>query len=132
MSVYFEQLDFQVVISKQVFKNEDGSTGALYLASSDLSLTYERITTIYKKRWKVEEYHKSIKSNAAFAKSPTKTVQTQVSHFIASIMAFVKLERLKVRNDLNHFAMKNRLHIQATKAAYQELTRLSTPKLAIK
>ena len=61
MSVYFEQLDFPVVISKQVFKNEDESTGILYLAFSDLSLTYDKETTIYKKRWKVEEYHKSIK-----------------------------------------------------------------------
>ena len=130
MSVYFEQLDFPVVISKQVFKNGDGSTGTLYLASSDLSLTYEQITTIYKKRWKVEEYHKSIKSNAAFAKSPTRTVQTQVSHFIASIMAYVKLERLKVRNNQNHFAMKSRLYVQAAKAAYKELQRLSTPHLA--
>jgi len=130
MSVYFEQLDFPVVISKQVFKNEDGSTGRLYLASSDLNLSYEQITTIYKKRWKVEQYHKSIKSNAAFAKSPTKTVQTQVSHFIASIMAYVKLERLKVRNNQNHFALKNRMFVQATKAAYQELQKLSTPHLA--
>lgn len=128
LSVYFEQLDFPVIISKQVFKNGDGSTGVLYLASSDLSLTYTQMTTIYKKRWKVEEYHKSIKSNAAFAKSPTRTPRTQVSHFIASIMAYVKLERLKVRNNKNHFAMKNQILLQATKAAYQELRNLSTPK----
>lgn len=128
MSVYFEQLDFPVVISKQVFKNEDGSTGTLYLASSELNLEYSQITTIYKKRWKVEEYHKSIKSNSSFAKSPTKTATTQISHFTASIMAFVKLERLKIRNNQNHFAMKNRLLIQATKSAFQELKRLSTPQ----
>src|SRR4030067_787915 len=125
MSVYFEQLDFPVVISKQVFKNGDGSTVALYLASSDLSLTYSQITTIYKKRWKVEEYHKSIKSNAAFAKSPTRTPRTQTSHFIASIMAYVKLERMKVRNNKNHFEMKTQILLQATKAAYQELHKLS-------
>ena len=127
MSVYFEQLDFPVVISKQVFKNEDGSTGILYLASSDLSLSYHEITTIYKKRWKVEEYHKSIKSNSSFAKSPTKTETTQISHFTASIMAFVKMERLKIRNSLNHFATKNLMVIKATIAAYKELLRLSTP-----
>src|SRR4030067_577056 len=118
-------LDFTVVISKQVFKNGDGSTVALYLASSDLSLTYSQITTIYKKRWKVEEYHKSIKSNAAFAKSPTRTPRTQTSHFIASIMAYVKLERMKVRNNKNNFAMKTQILLQATKAAYQELHKLS-------
>jgi len=127
MSVYFEQLDFPVVISKQVFKNEDGSTGILYLASSDLSLAYDQVTTIYKKRWKVEEYHKSIKSNSSFAKSPTRTETTQISHFTASIMAFVKLERLKIRTNQNHFAMKNRLLLQAVKASYVELQRLSTP-----
>lgn len=131
MSVYFEKLDFPVVITKQVFKNEDGSTGILYLASSDLSLTYNSITAIYQKRWKVEEYHKSIKSNSAFKKSPTRTVQTQISHFIASIMSFVKLERLRIRNNMNHFAMKNLMYIKAAKAMYQELQRLSTPKTVI-
>lgn len=129
MSVYFEQLGFPVLITKQVFKNEDGSTGTLYLVSNDLSLTYEQITTIYQKRWKVEEYHKSIKSNSAFAKSPTQKVQTQTSHFIASIMAFVKLERVQVRKQKNHFALKNLLLIQATKAAYREFQKLSTPQM---
>jgi len=127
MSVYFEQLDFPVVISKQVFKNEDESTGILYLAFSDLSLTYDKETTIYKKRWKVEEYHKSIKSNLSFVKSPTRTETTQISHFTASIMAFIKMERLKIRNNLNHFAIKNLMLIKATKASYDELQRLSTP-----
>lgn len=127
LSVYFEQLDFPVSICKQVFKNKDGSTGALYLASSDLSLLYEQITTIYKKRWRVEDYHKSIKSNSSFAKSPTKTVVTQESHFVASIMAYVKLERMNTRFEKNHFALKSRLHIAATKAAYEEWRKLSTP-----
>ncbi len=127
MSVYFEKLDFPVLVSKQVFKNEDGSTGALYLVSSDLSLQHGQMAAIYQKRWKVEEYHKSIKSNTAFAKSPTRTVQTQTSHFIASVMAFVKLERLKVRRNMNHFALKNRIYLQAVKAAMKELQKLSTP-----
>ena len=130
MSVYVEQLDFPILISKQVFKNGHGSTGVLYLVSSDLSLAYTQITAIYKKRWKVEEYHKSIKSNAAFAKSPTRTPRTQTSHFIASIMAYVKLEWLKVRNHKNHFAMKTQILLQATKAAYKELQNLSTPNYA--
>ena len=55
---------------------------------------------------------------------------TQISHFTASIiMAFVKLERLKIRNNQNHFAMKNRLLVQATKSAYTALQRLSTPHI---
>ena len=124
---HFEQLDFPILICKQVFKNKDGSTGALYLASSDLSLSYEQTTIIYKKRWKEEDYHKSIKSNSSFAISPTRKVVTQERHFIASIMAYVKLERLHVRLGKNHFSLKSKLYVAASKAAYKEWRKLSTP-----
>jgi len=123
-SVYVEQLDFPLLIAKQVFKDEDGVTGTLYLTSSDLSLSYEHITAIYQRRWKVEEYHKSIKSNAAFPNSPTRTLQTQQSHFIASILAYVKLERLKVKKAANHFALKSLMMTNATKAAWVTLQQL--------
>ena len=101
--VHIPQVDFPVLVTKQVFKNQDGSVGYRYLASDDLNLTYLSMTTIYKKRWKVEEYHQSLKSNAAFAKSPTKTERTQVSHFIASVLAYVKQEALRIRTQLNHY-----------------------------
>lgn len=129
-SVYIEQLDFPILIAKQVFKDGDGAIGTLYLASSDLNLSYERMTTIYQKRWKVEVYHKSIKSNASFPKSPTRTVQTQQSHFIASILAYVKMERLKVRRSTNHFALKSLMMISATKAAWITMQKLDGKRAA--
>ena len=36
-----------------------------YLVTSDSSLTADQIITIYHKRWKVEEYHRSLKQNAS-------------------------------------------------------------------
>jgi len=63
VEVWLEGLDYPLSLIKQVFKNEDDTVGELYLACSDLTLTYEQITAIYKKRWGVEEYHKSVKSN---------------------------------------------------------------------
>lgn len=129
MSVYMKQYDSPVLIGKQVFKNGDGSTGTLYLASSDLDLDYQSLTTIYEKRWKVEEFFRSIKNNAAFAKAPVKTVQTQQAHFTASMIAFAKLERLKIRNSKNHYAMKSQIWLAATKTAWEELNRLSTPQI---
>jgi len=107
--VYVEQVEFPLLLVKQVFKNEDGSEGVLYLVSSDVTLDYERLTTIYQRRWKVEEYHKSLKSNAALAKSPTKTIRTQSNHVFAAIYAFVKLERLKLATKTNHFALRSRM-----------------------
>lgn len=125
--VYLEQVEFPLLLVKQVFKNEDGSEGVLYLVSSDVTLDHEQLTTIYQKRWKVEEYHKSLKSNASLAKSPTKTIRTQSNHFFASIYAFFKLERMKITTKLNHFALRSRIYLKAIQAAYRELQRMQLP-----
>lgn len=119
--VYLQQVEFPLLLLKQIFKNEDGSEGVLYLVSSDVALDYERITAIYQRRWKVEEYHKSLKSNASLSKSPTKTTRTQGNHIFASIWSFVKLERLKLATSMNHFALRSRLCVKAVQAAFQEL-----------
>lgn len=74
--IFLEGIDFPLALIRQVFTNEDGSQGVLYLVSSDTRLSYEQITTIYQRRWKVEEYHHSLKQNASLAKSPTKTATT--------------------------------------------------------
>ncbi len=130
VEVWFKELDFPLLLVKQVFKNEDDTVGELYLACSDLNLSYEQITTIYKKRWGVEVYHKSVKSNASFAKSPTKTVKTQTNHFILAILGYVKLELLYLRKNKNHFAMKQIIYQAATKAANEKLKELFTPVAA--
>jgi hypothetical protein len=130
-SVYVEQLDFPLLITKQVFKNGDGSTGTLYLCTNDTSLSYEQITAIYQKRWKVEEYHKSIKSNCCFPKSPTSSLEAQKAHFIASLLAYFKLEQLKVSHNKNHFALKAIIFRKATIAAWEELKVLKSQKHTI-
>ena len=103
--------------------------GVRFLVSNDLSLTDEDFTTIYKKRcrngyWSVEEYHKSLKQNVGVAKSPTRTVNTQTNHLFCSILAYVKLEKLKLKTKLNHFELKAKIYIKALKAAYLELTNI--------
>ena len=125
--VYVEQVGFPLLLAKRVFKNEDGSEGVLYLVTSDPTLDYERLTTIYQRRWKVEEYHKSLKSNASLAKSPTKTIRTQSNHCFASIYAFVKLERLKMTTKTNHFALRSRIYLKAVQGAFRELQALRLP-----
>ena len=85
----------------------DYPAGTLYLTSSDLGLLFEQITVINQRRWKVEENHKSTKSNAAFQKSPARTLRTQQSHFIASILAYEKMGSLRVKTASNHFALKS-------------------------
>ncbi|WP_432271448.1 hypothetical protein [Autumnicola tepida] len=71
----------------------------------------------------MEEFFRSIKNNTAFAKAPVKTVKTQQAHFTASIIAFCKLERSKIRNNKNHYAMKSQIWLAATKVAWKEIDR---------
>ena len=122
--VWIKGLSFEVLLTKQVFKNIDGSSGELYLVTNDLSLSEPAISTIYKKRWNVEVFHKSLKQNAGLEKSPTKYEVTQSNHIFASMIAFCKLEFLKLKENTNHFALKSRLYLKAIKAAFEELQEL--------
>lgn len=122
--IYIKALPFPVTLVKQIFRNKDGSAGIIYLVCSDLTVDADIITTVYQKRWPIEEYHKSIKSNTNLAKSPTRTVRTQQNHFFASIYAYCKLEFLKKQTKLNHFAFKMKLYVQALRASMTELQKL--------
>lgn len=127
VKVWLKDLDFPVLLTRQVFKNEDGrETGSRFLVSNDFSLEDDDFTAIYKKRWGVEEYHKGLKQNVGIAKSPTRTMKTQTNHIYCAIQAYIKLEKLKLKTKLNHFEMKTKIYMQALKAAYQELTKIQT------
>jgi hypothetical protein len=128
--VYLEGLDFALVLVKQVFVNEDGSRGVRYLVSSDLTLNGQQIIALYRKRWNVEPYHKSLKQNASLEKSPTQTVRTQTNHFFAALCGYIKLELLKVSIRLNHFALKSRLYLTALQVAFATLRQLHPVSLA--
>ena len=125
MRVYLRSVKHPVALVRQVFTNKDASQGILYLVSNDTTLNSESMTTIYKKRWRVEEYHKSVKQHTALTKSPTKTIQTQANHLYASFVAYIKLEAMKLNSGMNHFAIKASLIAVATKAAFLALRQLS-------
>ena len=119
--VYLKALNFAVLLGQKVFKNKDGSSGTLYLVSNDIALNTESIFEIYKRRWKIEEYHQSIKQNTSLSKSPTKSERTQRSHIFCSIYAFVKLEQLKFKKKLNHYQLRSQLLVKAMQAAARQL-----------
>lgn len=124
VKVWLKDLEIPVLLIKQTFKNKGQSTGVRFLISNDFSLSADDFTTIYKKRWSVEEYHKSLKQNASATKSPARKIKTQSNHLFASIMAYVKLEKLKFAHKMNHFAMKSKLYLAAIKATFKELGEL--------
>lgn len=121
---YLKGYDKEVVIVRRVFTNKDGSIGILNLVCSDITLDGDAVSTIYEKRWKVEEFHKSLKHNVDLAKSPTKTIRTQSNHIFLAVLSFFKLECLKIKHNLNHFALRAKLLLKANQIAYSELQKL--------
>ncbi|MGI8467963.1 MAG: IS701 family transposase [Pyrinomonadaceae bacterium] len=128
--IWLEGVDFPLTLIKQVFTNGDSSEGILYLISSDRTLSFDHITTIYQRRWNVECYHKSLKQNVSLAKSPTHTEKTQTNHFFAALCGYIKLEMLKVETRTNHFALKAKLYVNALQSAFQTLRELNPVHLS--
>lgn len=114
-------VDFPVLLFRQIFKNKDGSTGILYLVCSDLECDGENLKTIYQKRWKVEVFHKTLKSNASMAKSPAHTVRTQSNHIFLSIYSAFRLEVLSWKLHLNHFQLRAKIYMAALRSSFEQL-----------
>ncbi len=128
--IWLEAVDFPVLLTKEVFTNEDGSVGVRQLVTSDLTLTFDQVINLYQKRWSIEVYHKSLKQNASLEKSPARTETTQRNHLFASLCAYVKLESLKLKTGVGHFTLKSKIYLSALKAAYAELVKFNPPPLA--
>lgn len=124
--VYIRSVKEPVLVCKDLFINENGAEGELFLLSTNVTNHFQQIVTTYQERWAVEDYHKSLKNNASLSKSLTRTLQTQQTHFFASLCAYIKLERLKIQEKLNHFALKSKLYLRAIQASFAELQLLKT------
>jgi hypothetical protein len=118
---WLKDVPFPVLLVRQVFNNKDGSTGTLYLACSETTVTRGLILTTYQKRWPIEVFHKSLKQNAALGKAPVRRVMTQNNHIFAALYAIFKLECLKIKQHLNHFALRAHLYLKAIRVAFDEL-----------
>jgi hypothetical protein len=127
LPIWLESCTHMSYLTKQVFTNKDGTSVTMYLITNDQNLTKTQIHTIYQRRWKVEEFHKSLKSNLSLEKSPTKHKTSQSNHIFYSITAFFKLELLTkttATKHKNHFQLKASLYVKALKTALEELGKL--------
>ena len=92
-----------------------------YLITNDINLNIITLSEIYQKRWKVEEFHKSIKQNLKIERSPTKTFIPQLNHIFLTFLAFIKLEKFRTKFHTNHYNFKEQLYISALKEAMNKL-----------
>lgn len=121
LEVYIRSVATPVLVCKDIFPNKDGSVGELLLLTTDTTMSFQQMLTTYQKRWGIEDYHKSLKNNTSLQNSPARSLLNQSNHILASVCAFVKLERLKITEGRNQFALKGRLYVKALQAALAEL-----------
>ena len=123
--IYLEGYEKPLRLVKQVVKNgDDDESTYLYLVTNDIDLSFDEVLEIYKRRWKVEEYHKSLKQNLKIEHSPTKVETSQRNHIYLAVLGFIKLEKLRLNYKMNHFAIKEKIYIEALKIAYQKVGEL--------
>ena len=122
--IWLDRLPFPLYVAKEIYVNKDLSKGELFLVTNRDDMTYQQIISLYPERWRIEPSHKSIKNNASLSLSPTKVPTTQASHIFASFCALVQFEILKLKTQLNHFALKQKLYDASLKEAFKELQAL--------
>jgi hypothetical protein len=123
-TVRLESVPFDLFLVKVVYKNIDGSTGVVFLVTSDGEFSADQILLCYQRRWKVEESHKSVKQNLGIAQSPTKMEKSQCNHIFAAMCGLFQLEKLKIKLKINHFALKHQIYLAALKTAWDKLAQL--------
>lgn len=123
--VWLRGLSFPVAVVRHRYRNVDGSVVDVFLCTNDVELSAEQILTLQKRRWSIEVYHKSLKQNAGAARAPLWSVRTLLNHLWASLCAYVRWERLKLRKNLNHFALKAKIRLAAQKRALEAFRELS-------
>jgi transposase len=129
--VYVRGYNKPLKLTKQVSKDgNDGESTYLYLITNDIDLTPEKILEIYQRRWKVEEYHKSLKQNLKIEHSPTKVESSQRIHIFLSVCGFIELEKLRLNYNMNQFAIKQKIYIEALKATFNKVRELKEKMVA--
>lgn len=108
---FINNVNHMVYIMKKTFTNGDGTTGVLFLVTNDGELSGDDLYLIYHKRWGIEVFHKSIKNNTSLSKSPASKQRGQKNHIFCSLYAYLKLERIKIKEKKNHFSLKRDIQI---------------------
>jgi hypothetical protein len=100
-----------ILVCKLVDKNE----GITYLATSDLNLTdYNSFILHHNKRWRIEEFHRGIKQTTGIEKCYSIKSVSQKTHIFASFTAFIKLEKIRLKNKISWYEQKALISRTAT------------------
>jgi putative transposase len=94
----------------KVFKTFSQAKGAVeYHATNKLDMTLSDIKTVAAQRWKIEEYHRGLKQTTGIEKCQARSQRSQRNHIFCSIIAFVALERNRLRKNISWYQAKQHI-----------------------
>lgn len=86
-----------------------------YLATSDLSLLdHDTFLAHFQHRWKIEEFHRGIKQTTGIENCESTRACSQRTHIFSAFIAFVKLERERLKSGISWYEQKARIARLAT------------------
>ena len=104
----------EVMVARLVLKNGD----TRYLASSDTSIEdYETLVEHWQQRWPIETFHHGLKQNTGVGNCSAQRTHAQKIHIFSSVVAFLKLEKIRQRTGTTWYEQKAVITRPAT-AAY--------------
>lgn len=103
----------EVVVAKLVISHNE----VRYLASSDTSLfDYKVLVRHWQQRWNIEEFHEGLKQTTGVGNCSAQRAHVQREHIFASMVAFLKLERMRQRTGQTWYEQKAEITRPATRA----------------
>lgn len=103
----------EVMVARLVLKNWD----TRYLASSDLNLKdYETLVDHWQQRWPIETFHHGLKQTTGVGNCSAQRVHAQKTHIFSSMVAFLKLEKIRQQTGQTWYEQKAAITRPATVA----------------
>lgn len=103
----------EVIVCRLVLNNGD----TRYLASSDVTHTgYDTLVGHWRQRWPIETFHQGLKQTTGVGNCSAQRAHAQRIHIFSSMVAFLKLERIRQRTGRSWYEQKAEITRPATVA----------------
>lgn len=101
-----------ILVCKVVATNGD----ITYLATNDLTLiNYKVFIRHFQQRWNIEEFHRGIKQTTGIEKCYSTKITSQKTHIFAAFVAFIRLESIRISEQISWYEQKSSISRFATK-----------------
>lgn len=84
-----------------------------FWATDVLSMDPDRRAELRKISWKIEEFHRGVKQFCGIERCQARKTQSQCSHILLSIRAFLVFERTRLNSGISWYESKMRIHRSA-------------------